>query len=50
MKLKPGESTDGAVFFENRVKEKTLGPGRLVARSCGEIFSFEVYPEIKVHQ
>lgn len=50
VKLKPGESTDGAVFFENRVKEKILGPGRLVARSCGETFSFEVYPEIKVRQ
>lgn len=50
VKLKPGESTDGAVFFENRAKEKMLGPGRLVARSCGEIFSFEIYPEIKVRQ
>lgn len=50
VKLKPGESTDGAVFFENRTKEKALGPGRLVARTCGETFSFEVYPEIKVRQ
>lgn len=47
-KLKPGESTDGAVFFENRSKEKTLGPGRLIAKTCGETFIFEVYPEIKL--
>jgi hypothetical protein len=48
-KLKPGESTDGAVFFENKSKEKNLGPGRLIARTCGETFIFEVYPEIKTH-
>jgi hypothetical protein len=47
-KLKPGESTDGAVFFENRSKEKSLGPGRLIAKTCGETFMFEVYPEIKL--
>jgi hypothetical protein len=46
-KLKPGDSTDGAVFFENRTKEKTLGPGRLIAKTCGETFIFEVYGEIK---
>jgi hypothetical protein len=49
-KLKPGESTDGAVFFENKTKEKSIGPGRLIARTCGETFAFEVYPEIKIHQ
>jgi hypothetical protein len=48
-KLKPGESTDGAVFFENKTKEKNLGPGRLIAKTCGETFIFEVYPEIKIH-
>jgi hypothetical protein len=48
VKLKPGESTDGAVFFENRSKVKALGPGRLVARSCGEVFTFQIFPEIKV--
>jgi hypothetical protein len=47
-KLKPGESTDGAVFFENRTKDKNLGPGRLIAKTCGETFIFEVYPEIKL--
>jgi len=48
-KLKPGESTDGAVFFENKTKAKNLGPGRLIAKTCGETFIFEVYPEIKIH-
>jgi len=46
-KLKPGDSTDGAVFFENRTKEKNLGPGRLIAHTCGESFEFIVYPELK---
>jgi len=46
-KLKPGDSTDGAVFFENRTKEKTLGPGRLIAHTCGETFAFDLYPELK---
>ncbi|MBV9301904.1 MAG: hypothetical protein JOY62_14080 [Acidobacteriaceae bacterium] len=48
-KLKPGDSTDGAIFFENRTKEKSLGPGRLVAHTCGEVFAFEIYPELKTH-
>ena len=48
-KLKPGDSTDGAVFFENRTKEKSLGPGRLTAKTCGESFVFEVYGEMKTH-
>src|SRR5437879_3058124 len=30
-RLKPGDSTDGAVFFENRTKEKSLGAGRFMA-------------------
>jgi hypothetical protein len=46
-KLKPGDSTDGAVFFENRTKEKGLGAGRFVAHTCGETFFFETYPEFK---
>jgi hypothetical protein len=46
-KLKPGDSTDGAVFFENRTKEKSLGAGRFVAHTCGEVFVFETYPELK---
>lgn len=47
IKLKPGDSTDGAVFFENRTKEKSLGPGRFIAKTCGETFMFEVYGETK---
>ncbi len=47
-RLKSGDSTDGAVFFENHGKEKTLGPGRLVAHTCGESFEFIVYPETKL--
>jgi hypothetical protein len=47
-RLKPGDSTDGAVFFENRTKEKTLGAGKLVVHTCGESFEFFVSPEIKL--
>lgn len=49
-KLRPGESTDGAVFFQNRTKDKTkaLGAGRFIAHTCGEIFEFIVYPEVKL--
>lgn len=41
-KLKPGDSTDGAVFFENKNKEKDkeLGAGRLVVTTAGENFEF----------
>jgi hypothetical protein len=48
IKLNPGDGTDGAVFFENRTKEKALGPGRFIAHTCGEIFQFLVYPEAKL--
>lgn len=46
-KLKPGDSTDGAVFFENRTREKSLGTGRFLAHTCGENFAFETYAEPK---
>lgn len=46
-KLKPGDSTDGAVFFENRSKGKSLGAGRLIAHTCGQTFMFETYAEFK---
>lgn len=46
-KLKSGDSTDGAVFFQNRNKDRTLGAGRLVAHTCGETFIFETYEELK---
>ncbi len=48
-KLKSGDSTDGAIFFHNRTKEKNLGAGRLVAHTCGESFIFETYEELKKH-
>ncbi len=47
-RLKPGNSTDGAVFFENRSKDKTLGPGRFIAHTCGQRFEFQAYTELKV--
>ncbi len=46
-KLKPGDSTDGAVFFMNRTKTKSLGAGRFVARTCGQVFVFQTYAELK---
>ena len=49
-KLKSGDSTDGAIFFQNRTKEKGLGAGRLIAHTCGETFMFETYQELKKHQ
>ena len=49
VKLRPGDSTDGAVFFESHSKEKSLGAGRLVAHTCGETFSFQIFPEPKLH-
>jgi hypothetical protein len=48
-KLRSGDSTDGAVFFSNKTKEKGLGAGRLVVRTCGQIFLFQVYGELKAH-
>ena len=48
-KLKSGDSTDGAVFFQNRTKEKGLGAGRLVVHTCGQMFMFETYAELKKH-
>jgi hypothetical protein len=42
-KVKPGDSTDGAVFFANRTKTKGLGSGRFIARTCGQVFVFESY-------
>ena len=48
-KLKPGDSTDGAIFFENHTKERGLGTGRLVAHACGETFIFISVAELKKH-
>jgi hypothetical protein len=49
IKLKPGDSTDGAIFFQNKTKEKGLGAGRLMAHVCGETFIFETFAEYKKH-
>lgn len=41
MEMKPGESTDGAVFFDNA--GRMLEPGKLVARlENGKVFEFTV--------
>jgi hypothetical protein len=40
-RLKPGESTDGAVFFYTASKTAGLGPGRLLVRTAGELFEFD---------
>jgi hypothetical protein len=48
-KLKSGDSTDGAVFFENRTKAKSLGAGRVIVRTCGQVFVFQTYAELKTH-
>lgn len=39
-KIKPGESTDGAVFFP--LQNRPWGPGKLIARTASEEFEFEV--------
>ncbi len=40
VRLQPGESTDGAVFFD--VPEKKLGDGRLVATVGEQVFEFRI--------
>jgi len=45
VKLKAGESTDGAIFFPN--KDRAMGAGRLLARLGAEDFEFETLPEVK---
>ncbi|MCS7026759.1 MAG: hypothetical protein NZV14_18320 [Bryobacteraceae bacterium] len=42
VKLKPGESTDGAIFFANQ--GKPLGYGKLLVRAAGELFEFPSEP------
>jgi hypothetical protein len=42
IKLKPGESTDGAVFYANA--GRPLGPGKLTLAAFGSVFEFEVIP------
>lgn len=45
VKLKAGESTDGAIFFVN--KDRAMGAGRLLGRLGAEDFEFETLPEVK---
>lgn len=47
VKLKAGESTDGAIFFVNVNKDRAIGAGRLLARLGAEDFEFETLPEVK---
>jgi hypothetical protein len=47
-KLQPGDSTDGAIFLDAHSKEKTLGPGRFIAHTCGDTFIFDVPAEAKL--
>jgi hypothetical protein len=47
-KLKTGGSTDGAVFFQNREREKILGPGRLIVNTAGEVFQFDVFRDVNL--
>ena len=44
MKLKPGQSTDGAVFYATA--GKPMGPGRVVVHAGGEVFQFETEAEV----
>lgn len=39
VKLKPGESTDGAVFFASQGRQ--LGPGHVQVAAAGTVFEFE---------
>jgi hypothetical protein len=48
LKLQPGDSTDGAIFFINHPKEKSLGTGILVAHTCDQTFNFQVTAEPKL--
>jgi hypothetical protein len=42
IKLLPGQSTDGAMFYANQ--GKPLGAGKLVVKAAGEIFEFPSEP------
>ncbi|MEO7144198.1 MAG: hypothetical protein ABI165_11940 [Bryobacteraceae bacterium] len=38
-KLAPGQSTDGAIFYDTA--GKPMGPGKLVVHAAGEVFEFQ---------
>jgi hypothetical protein len=42
IKLTPGQSTDGAMFYANQ--GKALGSGKLIVKAAGEIFEFPSEP------
>src|SRR5690242_6044997 len=44
---KAGRQHRGRVFFPAAPKEKSLGPGRVVARTCGQVFAFENYVPLR---
>lgn len=46
-KLLPGQSTDGAIFYENQ--GKPLGAGHLTVTAAAETFTFPVDPESSHH-
>ena len=46
-KLPPGQSTDGAIFFEH--SGKGLGAGRLVVKAGGEVFRFDLQDDHGQH-
>jgi hypothetical protein len=46
-KLPPGQSTDGAIFFQNG--GKPLGAGKLIVNTAGESFEFPVEVETRAH-
>jgi hypothetical protein len=43
MKLQPGQSTDGAIFYPHQ--GKPLGPGQLIVHTAGETFTFPIEPD-----
>ena len=45
-KMKPGESTDGAIFFSNG--GKPLGAGKLMVNVGGEVFEFPI--DLEAHE
>lgn len=44
-KLSPGESTDGALFFDNG--GKLLGPGKMQVRAAADLFEYEIASVLK---
>lgn len=47
-KLKPGESTDGAIFYATQ--GKPLGAGQLVVNAAGELFEFKPEEHTATHR